>query len=153
MGFFSRLGSRISSGLHSAARVGKKALGTVHRVGNTIASTGEKILNTIDRVPILGQVVSPVSGIVRSGIGLVKDVAGAAGAGADLIDEGEKLLSNPSLSGAKNLISSGKSNLEKGSKVGKDASQLMRDVQKLSKDVSLRDMAKSGGRQVKSRLL
>jgi len=32
MGFFSRLGSRISSGLHSAARVGKKALGNVSRV-------------------------------------------------------------------------------------------------------------------------
>ena len=47
MGFFSRIGSKISSGLHSAARIGKKTLGTVNRVGNKIAHQAEKVLNVV----------------------------------------------------------------------------------------------------------
>mgnify|MGYP003629677367 CR=1 FL=1 len=92
MGFFSRLGKRLSGGLHAAARIGRKTLGQVHRVGKTISETGEKVLNTIDRIPILGQAVSPISGVVRSGIGLVKDISGAAKSGINLIDKGEAML-------------------------------------------------------------
>jgi len=92
MGFFSRLGKRLSGGLHAGARMGRKVLGQVHRVGKQIAETGEKVLNTIDRVPILGQAISPISGVVRSGIGLVKDVSAGAKAGIDLIDKGEAML-------------------------------------------------------------
>ena len=94
MGFFSRIGSKISSGLHSAARIGKKTLGTVNRVGNKIAHQAEKVLNVVDRIPLVGQVLAPVSGVVRSGIGLVRDVADAAGKGKELITMGEKLLTD-----------------------------------------------------------
>ena len=92
MGFFSRLGKRISGGLHAGARLGKKVLGNVHRVGKQISETGEKVLNTIDRIPVIGQAVSPVSGVVRSGIGLVKDITAGAKKGMELLDEGEKML-------------------------------------------------------------
>lgn len=92
MGFFSRLGKRLSGGLHAGARLGKKILGNVHRVGKQISETGEKVLNTIDRIPVIGQAVSPISGVVRSGIGLVKDVSAGAKAGIDLIDKGEAML-------------------------------------------------------------
>lgn len=171
MGFFSRLGNRISSGLHSAARVGKKALGAVSRVGNTIAHGAEKVVNVVDRIPVVGQVLAPVSGVVRSGVGLVKDVADAAGAGASLLDEGDKLLTagekalksggNPldvaaAVAQGKKVGGMGKSQLEKGGKIAKDTSALIQDVRKLTKDVSAREMGKqlvSGGKaEVKSRL-
>ena len=103
MGFFARIGNKISSGIHSAARIGKKVLGNVHRIGNKIASHAEKVVNVVDRIPL---VLAPVSGVVRSGIGLVRDVADAAGKGQQLITEGEKLFSE----GEKAL----KSKLEKG---------------------------------------
>ena len=106
MGFFARMGSKISSGIHSAARLGKKVLGNVHRIGNKIASHAEKVVNVVDRIPLVGQVLAPVSGVVRSGIGLVRDVADAAGKGQQLITEGEKLFSE----GEKAL----KSKLERG---------------------------------------
>lgn len=169
MGFFSRLGSRISSGLHSAARVGKKALGHVNRVGNAIAHGAEKVVNVVDRIPVVGQVLAPVSGVVRSGVGLVKDVADAAGAGASLLDEGDKLLTagEKALSGnpldvaaavaqGKKVGGMGKSQLEKGGRIAKDTAELIQDVKKLTKDVSAREMRKQlveGGKaEVRSRL-
>lgn len=111
MALLARLGARISSGISSASRIGKKVLGNVNRIGNTIAHHGEKVLNVVDRIPIVGQVLSPVSGVIRSGIGLVKDVASVAGQGKELIEEGEKLLKSGDVMGAKNLV---KSKLEKG---------------------------------------
>lgn len=171
MGFFSRLGSRISSGLHSAARVGKKALGAVNRVGNTIAHGAEKVVNVVDRIPVVGQVLAPISGVVRSGVGLVKDVADAAGAGASLLDEGDKLLTAgekalksggsaadvaAAVAQGKKVGGMGKSQLEKGGRIAKDTAELIQDVKKLTKDVSAREMRKQiveGGRaEVKSRL-
>tara|TARA_R110002110_G_scaffold3937_2_gene20466 strand:+ start:1226 stop:1639 length:414 start_codon:yes stop_codon:yes gene_type:complete len=134
MGFFSRLGSRISSGLHSAARLGKKTLGNVSRVGNTIAHGAEKAINVVDRIPIVGQVLAPISGVVRSGVGLVKDVADAADAGRELLDKGDKMLS-----AGESVL---KSKLEKGSN--------------LAKDVNVKEMGKQafkeGRNEVRSRI-
>lgn len=92
MGFFSRLGHKIAGGVQSAARLGKKVLGAVNRVGNKIASTGEKIVSGVERVPVLGQVLSPITGVVRSGIGLVKNVSELAGRGKDMIEDAEDIV-------------------------------------------------------------
>ena len=127
MGLFSRLGARISSGLSSASRIGKKVLGNVNRIGNTIAHHGEKVLNVVDRIPIVGQVLSPVSGVIRSGIGLVKDVASVAGQGKELIEEGEKLLQSGDVMGAKNLV---KSKLEKGGDIRQGVENISKTLRK-----------------------
>lgn len=127
MGFFSRLGSRISSGLHSASRIGKKVLGKVNRVGNTIAHHAEKVVNVVDRIPVVGQVLSPVSGVVRSGIGLVKDVADVAGKGKKLIEEGEKLLESGDVVGAGKLV---KSKLEKGGDIRQGVENISKTLRK-----------------------
>lgn len=129
MGFFSRLGNRISSGIHSAARVGKKVLGSVSRVGNRIADGAEKITNVVERVPILGQVAAPITGVVRSGIGLVRDVAGAASAAKSLIEQGEDVLAGKG--DVKDLIKSGKSQLERAKNIGKDAKGVVSEARKV----------------------
>lgn len=126
MGFFSRLGNRITSGLHSAARVGKKVLGNVARVGNRIADGAEKVSNFVERVPILGQVAAPITGVVRSGIGLVRDVAGAASAAKGLIEQGEDVLAGKG--SVKDLVASGKSQLERAKNIGKDAKGVVSDA-------------------------
>jgi hypothetical protein len=141
MGWFSRLGSRISSGLKSAARVGKKTLGAVSRVGNTIAHTAEKAVNVVDRIPIVGQVLSPLSGVVRSGIGLVKDVADAADAGKSLIEGGESILQSGDVSKVGGLVKDAKSKLEKGT-IRQDTKNLMADVKKLTKDLDTKRMGR-----------
>ena len=128
MGMFSRIGGRISSGLQSAARLGKKVLGNVNRVGNTIAHQAEKVLNVVDRIPIVGQVLSPVSGVVRSGIGLVRDVADVAGKGKDLIEEGEKLLKSGDIVGAGRLV---KSKLEKGGELRSGVENIVSNTKSL----------------------
>ena len=139
MGFFSRLGNRIKSGLHSAARIGKKVLGGVSRVGNTIADTAEKVVNVVDRVPVLGQVV-------RSGIGLVRDVADASSSAKSLIEEGEAVLDSGDISKVGGLVKSAKSKLEKGSALKSDAKELMSDVKKLTSDLS-KEKVKSVSRE------
>lgn len=135
MGFFSRMGSKISSGIHSAARIGKKVLGNVHRVGNKIANTAEKVVNVVDRIPGVGQVLAPVSGVVRSGIGLVRDVADVAGKGKQLIEEGEGIVSQAERGDIAGAIGQAKSKLERGKALKGDATQILKDTQKLVRDV------------------
>ncbi len=148
MGFFSRLGGRISSGLKSAARVGKKALGSVSRVGNTIAHGAEKVVNVVDRIPVVGQVLAPVSGVVRSGIGLVKDVAQAAQAGKELIEDGEKLLSGGG--DVKELIKKGKTQLEKAKEIKQTGSQVLQQARAVKSSASARQMAKEAVNQFRN---
>lgn len=135
MGFFSRLGSKISSGISSATRIGKKALGTIHRVGNKIATQGEKIVSGVERIPILGSVLSPATGVVRSGIGLVKNVSELAGSGKDMIEDAEDIvrrgrdaLQTGDVAGAsdvlrrgKNLVGTSKNTLERAREVKDEA--------------------------------
>ena len=47
MGFFSRLGKKISGGLQSAGRLGRKVLGTVSRVGDKIKLIFLKVIRII----------------------------------------------------------------------------------------------------------
>ena len=134
MGFFSRLGNKISSGLHSAARLGKKTLGSVSSLGNRIADSTEKVLNTVNRIPILGQVVAPISGVVRSGVGLVRDVADASKQAQGLIQSGEDVLAGKG--SVKDLVASGKSQLERARNIKKDAGSIIQDAKGLKSDMS-----------------
>tara|TARA_R110002051_G_scaffold5676_3_gene28852 strand:+ start:641 stop:1156 length:516 start_codon:yes stop_codon:yes gene_type:complete len=92
MGLFSRLGNKIADGLHSAARVGKKITGTVSRVGHKIASSGKSVLGVIERIPVIGQALAPVTGVARSAIGLVENVADVAGGAHSILSTGDKLV-------------------------------------------------------------
>jgi hypothetical protein len=138
MGFFSRLGNKIASGVKSATRIGKKALGTIHRVGNKIATQGEKIVSGVERIPVLGSVLAPATGVVRSGIGLVKNVSELAGRGEDMIDTAEDIVrrggealktgnvaeATDVLKRGKQLVGTGKSTLERAKEVKNDAVKL-----------------------------
>lgn len=146
MGFFSRLGGKLSSGVRSAARLGNKVLSSVSRVGNTIAHGAEKALNVVDRIPVVGQVLAPVSGVVRSGIGLVKDVVSASDSARDLLKQGEAVLDSGDLSQVGGLVKSAKSKLEKGGKLKSDAKALLGDVKQLKSGLN-KDSAKAVGRQ------
>ena len=149
MGFFSRIGNRIKSGLHSAARLGKKVLGNIHRVGNTLANSAEKVVNVVDRVPVLGQIVAPVSGVVRSGIGLVRDVADASASAKSLLEEGESVLDSGDISKVGGLVKSAKSKLEKGSQIKRDAKQVLGDAKKITSGIN-RGSARNVGRKALS---
>jgi len=135
MGFFSRLGRKISGGIASATRLGKKALGSVNRIGNKIASQGEKIVGGIERIPVLGSVLAPATGVVRSGIGLVKNVSELAGSGKEMIEDAEDIVRSGSqalrtgnvaeasevLRRGKNLVGTSKNTLERAREVKDEA--------------------------------
>tara|TARA_R100000734_G_scaffold19039_2_gene17653 strand:- start:1758 stop:2195 length:438 start_codon:yes stop_codon:yes gene_type:complete len=135
MGFFSRLGSKISHGLEAGARLGKKVLGNVHRIGNKIATTGSKIVSGVERVPVIGQALAPVTGVVRSGLGLVKNVSDVAGKGVEMIEEAEDIVrrggqairtgdvqsASEVMRRGKDLVGSAKSQLERAKQVKSDA--------------------------------
>ncbi len=135
MGFFSRLGKKIAGGVQSASRLGKKVLGSVSRVGHKIASTGEKIVSGVERVPVVGQVLSPITGVVRSGIGLVKNVSDLADTGKGMIEDAEdivrrgaKAIQTGDVAGAsdvlrrgKNLVGTSKNTLERAREVKSEA--------------------------------
>ena len=138
MGWFSRLGNKIASGIHSAARIGKKALGSVSRVGHKIANGAEKVVNVVDKIPLVGRVLSPITGVARTGIGLVRDVATVAGKGKELIEEGEDIVSTLQGGDVSGAIGKAKSKLEKGKEIKADATKILQDTQKLVRDVRRR---------------
>jgi len=138
MGFFTRLGKKIAGGVQSASRLGKKVLGTVSRVGHKVASTGEKIVSGIERVPVVGQVLAPATGVVRSGIGLVKNVSDLADTGKSMIEDAEDIVRRGSsalqtgdIAGAsevlrrgKQLVGTSKNTLERAREVKSDAMKI-----------------------------
>jgi hypothetical protein len=135
MGFFSRLGSKISHGLEAGARLGKKVLGSVNRIGNKIADTGSRIVSGVERIPIIGQALAPVTGVVRSGIGLIKNVSDMAGRGVDMIEDAEDIVrrggqairtgdvqsASEVVRRGADLVGSAKSQLERAKEVKRDA--------------------------------
>jgi hypothetical protein len=135
MGFFSRLGSKISHGLEAGARLGKKVLGTVNRVGNKIATQGAKIVSGVERIPIIGQALAPITGVARSGLGLIKNVSDMAGRGVDMIEDAEDIVrrggsairtgdvqsASEVVRRGANLVGSAKSQLERAKEVKRDA--------------------------------
>jgi len=135
MGFFSRLGSKISSGLSAGARLGRKALGSVHRIGNKIATQGGKIVSAVERIPLVGQVLAPATGIARSALGLIKNVSDVAGTGEAILREGEDIIraggqalrtgdvqsASEVMRRGKSLIGTSKSTLERAREVKDEA--------------------------------
>ena len=96
MSFFNlvkRIGNKVADGIHSAAKVGKKVLGTVHSVGNKISHYGTTATSIIKRIPIIGAVAAPVTGAVDAALAQVKNVADIAGAGNKLLTKGDNLVS------------------------------------------------------------
>ena len=134
MGF--RLGDKITAGLESSSRIGKKVLGETSRIGHKIASEGGRAVSIVERVPILGAALAPATGVARSALGLVQNVAdlastgetlltGAEGvvrAGGEAIRTGDALSAMEALRRGKTLQQESRSSLERARKVATDAS-------------------------------
>lgn len=132
MGF--RFGDKISAGLESGARIGKKVLGETSRIGHKIATEGGKAISIVERIPILGATLAPATGVARSAIGLVQNVAdlaqtgetllsGAEGvvrAGGEAIRTGDALSAMEALRRGKALGQESKSSLERARKIATD---------------------------------
>lgn len=128
MGIFShitRIGNKIANGIHSASVVGKKLTGSISRVGHKLASHAKNAVSMIERVPGLGTALAPVTGLVRSGIGVVENVADLAGSANKLIDRGDK------------IVRSGQDALN-----NRDTAGAMRTIREA------RDLGKSSGKQL-----
>lgn len=138
MGF--NLGNKVSQWGNDIARVGKKVLGETSRIGHKIASKGGSALNTIERVPVLGTALAPATGVIRSGLGLVQNVADLAStgetllsgaekvvrSGAEAIKTGDTLAGITALREGQKLAKGSKSDLERAKKVVTDAGALGR---------------------------
>jgi len=118
--FASRLGKKVASGIHSVARVGKKITGEVARVGHKIADVGKHAVSMVERVPIIGTALAPATGIARSALGMVENIADGANEANKLISAGD------------DVVSRGQSMLEGKSKV--DVGGLVKDASKIASD-------------------
>ena len=114
MGFFSRLGNKVADGLQKAARLGSKVLGEASRIGNKIASKGSEIVGGIERIPVLGQVLAPATGIARSGLAMGKNLSAGAERGSrmlhdagDIVRQGREVLRTGDLGQAHEVLRRG----------------------------------------------
>jgi hypothetical protein len=140
MGF--RLGDKISAGFNHATRLGKKVLGETSRIGHKISSEGGRAVSIIERVPVIGAALAPATGIARSALGLVQNVADLAGAGntlltgaegvvragSEAIRTGDTLSAMDALRRGRDLGRDSKSSLERARKVATDSGALGRSA-------------------------
>ena len=138
-----KLGQKLSDGFAGVARLGKKVLGETARIGHKISSEGGKILSAVERVPVIGQALAPATGVGRSAIGLVQNVADIAETGEKLLGAGEAVVRGGAsairtgdVEGAidairrgRDIKSGAKSDLERARKVATDAVALGRSSQ------------------------
>lgn len=115
MGFnlFKWLGQKVKDGAQGLARIGKKVLGKAENLGKKIAKGLGTGLNFVDKVPVLGDVLAPVTRPLRKVLGVVEkgtELAGRGRAGIEkaeqVVSAGRDALKSGDLSG---VISAGKS--------------------------------------------
>tara|TARA_R100000951_G_scaffold95395_2_gene84409 strand:- start:932 stop:1285 length:354 start_codon:yes stop_codon:yes gene_type:complete len=87
MGFFSRLGNKVSSLYNKGSRIGHKVLGTASRLGHKVSSVGHMVVDAVKGSPL-----SLVPGVATA-TGVADRVLGAVDKGTALADRGMKALS------------------------------------------------------------
>ena len=90
MGFLSRVGSKAYSGLKAGTRIGIKALGTAHRVGNKIADVGSKAVQVVEASPFGARLKKPLT-IAKTTIGLIQKASDLAGKGHSALQQVDKV--------------------------------------------------------------
>jgi len=103
MGFFSRLGSKVSSLYDKGSRLGHKVLGGASRLGHKVSNVGHMVVNTVKNSPL-----SLIPG-VGTATGIADRVLGVVDKGTALADRSLKAL---------NKADNVKSKLEKGATAG-----------------------------------
>jgi len=83
MGFFSRLGNKISSLYDKGHRIGMKALGTASRIGHKISEVGHAGINALKN--------SPFGVVAATPIAIAERVLGAVDKGTEWADKGVKI--------------------------------------------------------------
>ena len=86
MGFFSRIGNKLSHAYSSASRLGHKVLGGASRIGHKVLDVGNAVVNTVDSIPILNKVLASPIALAKTGLGVIQT-------GVDLADRGKEYLS------------------------------------------------------------
>ena len=78
MGFFTRLGKKMSDFYETGHRIGSKVLGETARIGGKISSVGGDIVSAIQSSPLGVPLATPLAGAskVLQGIGKVSEMAG-----------------------------------------------------------------------------
>lgn len=94
MGFnlFKWIGKKVSSGATNLARLGKKNLGKVVNLGTKVSSVLGKGLNIVDKIPIVGSVLAPVTRPLTKILGAVDQATALAQQGQAGIEKAENLV-------------------------------------------------------------
>ena len=107
MGFFSRLGNKVSSIYNKGSRIGHKVLGGASRLGHKVSSVGHMINDTIKNSP-LGLVpgVGTATGIADRVLGMVDKGTALAERADSALSKADKVksqLEKGATSGLQNL--------------------------------------------------
>ena len=119
MGFnlFKWIGKKASSGVGALARLGKKNLGKIANIGHKVTQVLGTGLNIVDKVPILGSILAPVTRPLTR-------VLGAVEKGTELAERGKSGIEK-----AESLVQSAKDAAKSGNISGViDAGKGLRDV-------------------------
>jgi hypothetical protein len=102
MGFFSRLGNKISHAYDVGSRIGMKALGTASRIGHKVSEVGHSVLSAVDNSPL------NMVPFVATGVNIGKKILSAVDKGTALADKGLGIATD-----IDKVVKSARSSLEK----------------------------------------
>jgi hypothetical protein len=87
MGFFSRLGKKMSDAYETGHRIGSKVLGEASRIGHKISDVGGAVVETIEGIPVVSTALATPLSVAKKGLAGIGKVA-------DFADKGSRMLSD-----------------------------------------------------------
>ena len=116
MDFLNSIGSFISNALKPIA---PKVTGAIESVGSKVGSILNAGADWVDKIPIIGDVARPFTGVAR-------EVGGVANAIGNVAGSINKMISNPTPQGLGDVITSGRDAIQKGRSAINNTSTLLR---------------------------
>ena len=74
-----RLGNKVADAAVNGLKWGQKAAGNVVKYGTKGLDIAKHAVEAVERIPVVGQAAAPLTGAVRSAIGIGNNVVGMAG--------------------------------------------------------------------------
>ena len=99
-----KLGKKVLGG---AAKLGKKVAGKVAHIGGKVSDVAGGVVNFVDKVPILGDVLAPITRNIKKVLGVVDSATSLANKTTSGIERAEMAVANRDIGALKDIAKGG----------------------------------------------
>lgn len=89
-GKIGKFGVKVANTVVNGLKIGQKLTGNVEKIGNKVVDRATQVLNTVDKIPFVGEAALPATAMARGAVGIVSNVASMAGGANKMMKGAEK---------------------------------------------------------------